>query len=185
MAHRFRRLPRCIEVMWAYRNWGSPCIADVVLIHNARNRAHTSRAARLRINMQRKNGNIYAKTRTSMQRQEHLCKDKNIYAKKNLPKHENKKTISQKTTVFCDVLFFAPFSCQIRLQRYGKKIIYANIFVIFFVFIPAFVRLFAQIGTTMTHKESFAVRGLAVSLCLKKLYHKKRSFFIAYIYSVF
>ena len=117
-----------------------------------------------------------------MQRQEHLCKDKNIYAKKNLPKHENKKTISQKTTVFCDILFFAPFSCQIRLQRYGKKFTCANIFASFCNFYCLFACFFAQIGTTMTHKESFAVRGLAASFRLNRVYHKKRSFFMAYIY---
>ena len=35
-----------------------------------------------------------------MQRQEHLCKDKNIYAKKNLPKHENKKNYITKNDRF-------------------------------------------------------------------------------------
>ena len=86
-----------------------------------------------------------------MQRQEYLCQDKNIYAKKNLPKHENKKSISQKTTVFCDILFCAFFSTNFACKDKAKKL-YMQIFLLYFSFL--FPLLFA-FCINISHNDIF------------------------------
>ena len=80
-----------------------------------------------------------------MQRQEHLCQEKTC------PNTRIKKTISQKTTVFCDILFCAFFSTNFACKDKAKNL-RVQIFCYIFRFYPRFCSLFC---INISHNDIF------------------------------